>query len=416
MGNSSANMGKLPEDMMCVRFNKFLPKGAKTAEDLSNCVEIVRVPIPACGADQVLIRVHHSPINPADLAIAAGSYGGTASAKQEHSNIPGTEGSGVVVGVGPGVSGMAIGKRVTFYARAGAWAEYVACDTISCIPLPDDVKFEEGCNSFANPVSVVAFIQLAKAGGHHTIVHTAAASALGKMLIAYGKQQGIGVVGVVRKKEQAEEILALGAKSAVILSDADIDEAVSHFKHEALHDEKGAEELKGPIKVLDEALKTNKVTLGFDAVGGNLTGLILKFMQQNGTLYVYGGLAGQPCGFINPQNLIIQSKKVLGFWAIQHVRSMTKSEKKLLAAHVLGNVRKGQSLHTAIKQEFPLSKGTEAILAYLNDTSGKFVIVPGADREAKAKEAAAAAAAPAAASAPAAAAAAEQPAAAVAFS
>jgi len=380
----------IPKTMKALRVNKFLAKDAKTVEDIGQSIEVVEVAVPMPKEKQVLIRVEFSPINPADIAMAGGTYGGTGTLKVLPAHfIPGTEGSGVVAAVGKGIPGFAVGRKVTFYGP-GAWAEYVVVDAITCIPLPNEVSLLEGCNSFANPTSVVAFVNIAKEGDHRNIVHTAAASALGKMLIAYAKTQGIGVIGVVRKEEQAKDVLAAGAKACLVVTDEDIEAAIVHNAQEAEHEEKVN---AGPANVnqLAEALKEHKVTLGFDAVAGPLTGVLLKVMPVKSTIYVYGGLSNKACTFIRSTDLIFGQKQVKGFWAISHVKAKRQNEQKALAAQILSNVRKGQPLHTPIKGQFPVEKGIEALSTYLNDmTGGKIVFAPQAGKGAASEPAAAA--------------------------
>jgi NADPH:quinone reductase-like Zn-dependent oxidoreductase len=296
------------------------------------------------------------------------------------------------VAVGKGAPNL-VGRKVTFYGP-GAWAEYVLVEMTGVIPLPAEVSFEDGCNSFANPVTVVAFVNLAKAEGHRNIVHTAAASALGKMLIAEAKTHGIGVIGVVRKEEQAKEVTEAGAKACIVMNEEEINACVQHSMHEAQHDEKAEDAAPASLRRLQEALKEHKVTLGFDAVAGLLTGVLLKAMPQKSTLYVYGGLSNQPCGFIRPTDLIFGQKQVRGFWAIAHVKSKRPQDQLILARQILSHVGKGQPLHTAIKAQYSISQGIEAIAAYLADMSGgKVCIAPGKDRAAAAPAAAPAAAA-----------------------
>ena len=66
-------------------------------------------PVPKPGKDEVLVMVAASPINPSDLAFLAGQYG----FKNPPPVVPGGEGSGTVVAVGPGPMGRYfLGKRV----------------------------------------------------------------------------------------------------------------------------------------------------------------------------------------------------------------------------------------------------------------------------------------------------------------
>jgi NADPH2:quinone reductase len=71
-------------------------------------------PIPKPGDDEVLVKVSASTINPSDLAFLVGSYG----FKSPPPVIPGGEGSGTVVAVGPGMMGRYfLGKRVACFQK-----------------------------------------------------------------------------------------------------------------------------------------------------------------------------------------------------------------------------------------------------------------------------------------------------------
>ena len=54
-----------------------------------------------------------------------------------------------------------------------------------------------------------------RAEGHHAIVHTAAASALGQMLVKYCASEGVPLVNIVRKDEQVSLLKSLGAEYVV---------------------------------------------------------------------------------------------------------------------------------------------------------------------------------------------------------
>ena len=54
-----------------------------------------------------------------------------------------------------------------------------------------------------------------RAEGHHAIVHTAAASALGQMLVKYCASEGVPLVNIVRKDEQVSLLKSLGAEHVV---------------------------------------------------------------------------------------------------------------------------------------------------------------------------------------------------------
>jgi NADPH-dependent curcumin reductase CurA len=119
--------------------------------------------------------------------------------------------------------------------------------------------------------------------GHTALVHTAAASNLGQMLTRICLEDGIGLVNVVRRPEQAELLRGLGAEHVVVSSS----------------DSYTAD--------LADAVAATGATLGFDAIGGGTTASELLMAMEtalirNGAevtgygtsvhkqVYVYGGL------------------------------------------------------------------------------------------------------------------------------
>ncbi|KDO18669.1 hypothetical protein SPRG_21665 [Saprolegnia parasitica CBS 223.65] len=97
-----------------------------TQPDLASCFEVQNVPVPVLGADQVLVKVACSPINPSNLMQLQGLYDNFG--QMPLPQVTGGEGSGTVVAAGDSAYAQSlIGKRVGTVANpAGMWAEYVA--------------------------------------------------------------------------------------------------------------------------------------------------------------------------------------------------------------------------------------------------------------------------------------------------
>src|SRR3546814_10996903 len=93
-------------------------------------------------------------------------------------------------------------------------------------------------------------LETARRNGHKAIVHTAAASSVGKMLIRACRQDGVPLVNIVRRDDQVAELRALGAEHVC-------NSAALEFRQE-----------------LARALTATGATACFDAVGGALTGRI----------------------------------------------------------------------------------------------------------------------------------------------
>jgi NADPH2:quinone reductase len=164
-------------------------------------VVVKEVPMPVPRSGEVLVRMEAAPINPSDLGVLTGNYG----AIKNPPFIPGFEGSGTVVLNGGGILGWRImGKRVSTVAGEttdGTWAEYMVTDAKSCIPIPDAVSFENGACAVVNPLTVEMFMDYTTRQKHRAIIHTAAASQLGKMMVRTCQQKRIPLINIVRRPE-----------------------------------------------------------------------------------------------------------------------------------------------------------------------------------------------------------------------
>ncbi|ETV98061.1 hypothetical protein H310_09351 [Aphanomyces invadans] len=316
---------------------------AYNQEDLESCFEVREVDVPTPKYGEVLVKVECSPINPSNLSMLQGTYN---SAKQAPlPSLTGTEGSGVVVAAGGGfMAWYMVGKRVGIVkSDQGLWAEYVTVPAMTCITLPNEVSFESGSSCFVNPLTVVAFVELAIARGTKTIVHTAGASALGKMLIKHGKEYGIDVIAVVRRQEQAQVLQSIGAKYIVDTSNS---------------------EWKTQLKTLTQTLGS---TLAFDAVAGSLTGDILTCMPKGSEVQVYGGLSNEPSSGVSPADLIFQDKSVTGFWLVKYLAKRGMLGKLFMIQKVTSGLN--STFQTTISKTYGLENAIQAFRDYTGNMS-----------------------------------------------
>lgn len=114
-----------------------------------------------------------------------------------------------------------VGKRVAFTVNGqwGTYAEYAITQAAVCVPIPDDMTFDQASCSFVNPLTAVEMLEDTKAAKVTAIVHTAAASQLGRMMVRYFQTNGINVINVVRRKEQVEILEKEGAKHVLDQND-----------------------------------------------------------------------------------------------------------------------------------------------------------------------------------------------------
>ena len=276
-------------------------------------ISIVKVDKPIPTDDEVLIEVHAAPINPSDIGllltfagdlsnidISESGDGLVASIKihpglmasmkprLDKSLAVGNEGAGIVVDAGKNVKEL-IGKTVGL-AGGSMYSQYICVPAINCLVMEEGTTPKEAASSFVNPLTALSFIETMKMENHSAIVHTAAASNLGQMLVKICKDDGIPLVNIVRKQEQVDILKNIGAEYVCNTSDPDF------------------------MKTLVKAVVETGATLGFDATGGGnngeLPGQILSAMEVAANknskeysrygsetykqVYIYGGLDQSP--------------------------------------------------------------------------------------------------------------------------
>ena len=276
-------------------------------------LSITKAERPIPSADEVLIKVEAAPINPSDLGLllsfaadlssisTSGSEDETVTSMKIHPALMGSmkprldqsmqagnEGAGVIVDAGENVKEL-IGKTVGL-AGGAMYSQYRCVPAASCLVMDEGTSSAEAASSFVNPLTALSFVETMKMENHTALVHTAAASNLGQMLVKICKDDGIPLVNIVRKSEQVDLLKNLGA------------EYICNTSDESFMDD------------LVNALVTTGATLGFDATGGGnngeLPGQILSAMEiaANKTakeysrygsdtykqVYIYGGLDQSP--------------------------------------------------------------------------------------------------------------------------
>ena len=237
-------------------------------------------PVPALAATDVLIRIEATPINPSDIGLLFGAadpstfeVGGTASLPVATARIPerampamaarlgqampvGNEGAGVVIAAGDAPTAQALlGKTVAVLGGA-MYAQYRVLAAAQCLLLPEGTTPAEGASCFVNPLTALGMTETMKREGHTALVHTAAASNLGQMLNKICQKDGIALVNIVRKPEQAALLRGIGAQYVC--------------------------DMTAPTFLADltDALAATGATIAFDATGGGtLAGQILACME-----------------------------------------------------------------------------------------------------------------------------------------
>jgi NADPH2:quinone reductase len=267
------------------------------------------VPVPVPGDDEVLVRVEASPINPSDLGVltagadlstatvtgtperpvVTASMGAVAglSARIDKSLPVGNEGAGTVVAAGSSPAAQTLLGTTVGIAGGGMYSQYRVVDARACLVLPEGATAKDGASSFVNPLTALGMVETMRREGHSALVHTAAASNLGQMLVKLCLADGIPLVNIVRKPDQEQLLRSLGAVHVC-------NSGSPSFTADLI-----------------SALTATSATLGFDATGGGtLASQILGAMETAASstateysrygsavhkqVYIYGGLDTGP--------------------------------------------------------------------------------------------------------------------------
>lgn len=298
----------------------------------SEVLKLVEMEVPTPGPGAVRLRMKLRPINPSDLLQVKGVYG----RRPQLPAIAGLEGLGVVDALGEGVVGFSVGQRVVPMGAQGTWADYLVTPANNLVAISDDIPDEAAAQVIVNPLTawIMATEEL-KLGEGEWLVQNAAGSIVGRCLLQIAKLRGFRTLNLVRRPDQVEELLALGAEAVLCTEDADW--------------MKKADEILGP-KGADAAV---------DAVGGSLAGQVAMLLKRGGTMLVYGALSMDPLKVPGGQ-MIFRTLTLKGFWLTDWKLSTPKGERDRVLLDLLEAMRTG-AIAPPVDAVFPLARFQEAI-------------------------------------------------------
>ncbi|GIV11060.1 MAG: alcohol dehydrogenase [Fimbriimonadales bacterium] len=310
-------------------------------------VEMRPVPTPSRG--QVLVKMHATPINPSDLMFLKGFYG----VQKPLPVVPGWEGMGRVVATGDDwLSRQLLGKRVACAApnqHDGTWAEYMRTAATRCVPLSDAVPDEQGAMLIVNPLTAWALMDITRKARVPAFVQTAAASAVGRMLVRLSQRFSVEGVHIVRREEQAELLRSMGARHVLNSETPDFD------------------------RQLREVCHALGARIAFEAVSGMLSAHVLQAMPEGSQLILYGALSESP-QMADPRDLIFQRKRVEGFWLADWLGRRSVLQQLRLSKQIQNAL--GDLLHSEVAARYPLHEVHYALQDYQGSmTAGKRLIV-----------------------------------------
>ena len=337
-----------PHRMLAVE----LPKHRSNLVDAIRGLRVVEKPIPPPGPSEVLIKIAAAPCNPSDLYFLQGLYGIT----KQLPTVPGWEGAGTVVQAGDGLLPKLLqGRRVACAAQTegdGTWAEYYVVEARNCIPLSSRLSFDQGAMLVVNPLTALGLMEQALEGGHSAAVQTAGASQVGRMLIRLARLQSFPLINIVRREEQVSLLRDLGAENVLNSTNPSFD------------------------RTLADHCRRLDATIAFEAVAGEMTGLVLNSMPHHAVVLLYGFLSQSPCNGIDPAKFLFGQKQLQSFWLTKWIYRKTLAQRFLLTRRAQRLIEQG-ILNATVHRRVSFEELVDGLLDYHADmTQGKVLLIP----------------------------------------
>ena len=247
---------------------------------------------------EVLVRIHATAVNRADLAQRRGGYDPPPGA----SPYLGLEMAGEVAAVGAQAEGFAVGDRVYSILGGGGYAEAVAADPSYLMPLPDALSFTEGGG--VPEVFLTAYVNLfmeaGLAAGETVLIH-GGASGVGTAAIQLARHAGATVCVTARSEAKLAACRALGAEVAVNHTTGQWEEAI--------------------------AAAASGVDVILDCVGASYLARNLGLLRERGRLVFIATLGGNEAEF-RIGDLMRKRQRLIG----SVLRARSAAEKAAIAA------------------------------------------------------------------------------------
>jgi NADPH:quinone reductase len=300
---------------------------------------------PPPGRGEVQVRIRARGVQYVDVLMLAGKY----QFRPEPPFVPGSEGAGEVVAVGPGVDGFKPGDRVMSRHRLGAFAELGNAAAEQCDPIPEALTLEAA--AVFRGAYATAYHALLQRGrlkvGDRVLIH-GAAGGIGLPAIQIAKLHGATVIAVASTDEKRAVCLAEGADQAIDPSPG--------FRDRVM-----------------ELTQGRGVDIVYDPVNGPSFEESLRCLAWGGRILILGFLGGAPA-LARTNYLLIKGIEAIGV----RIGGLNENDPETAAANaktLLDLAARGK-LEPRIWRAFPLAEAAVAVQALIDRAViGKAVLV-----------------------------------------
>jgi len=262
-------------------------------EEFGNPIDVLsyrygeQAEVSSLKAGEVRVKIHFTPINPADVNYIQGNYG----IRPNLPAVPGVEASGVVVeSLSNAISE---GDMVIFLSRVGTWQSEVVCEASELIVIPK-ISLEQAAMLKVNPATAMCLLEnFINLTAGDFIIQNAANSGVGQCVIQIAMILGIETINLVRREELIPELLELGAD------------------HVLLDDESAADKVR-------EICGENLPKLACNAVGGDSALRLMDALAEQGKHVTFGAMSMRSLKVPN-KFLIFKRIELHGLWVTKWI-------------------------------------------------------------------------------------------------
>lgn len=323
----------------------------------SRTLELRDVPTPGKPAPgHVLVSMDSATITHGDKFFLGNPLPDGSMSGGRH-DVYGSNGGGTIVAIGTDVPASYLNRKVGVYKTLkpstdaiGMWCEIAQVPYQSCLVLPDEVRVRDYNGSFANVLTVYAFLAQMRSDGHRGVIVTAGNSATGRIAASLTRKEDIPALFLVRSQQAKDALLEHGVEHVLLTTQ---DDFAARF---------------------GELARGIGATAVFDGVGGELLGRIMPALLANTTVYVYGFIdAASPTAF---SSMLIMAKN-LRLRRFSNLESSTVTDPGSLASATrhIAEFIDDPLLRTRIGREFRFEEINQA-LTFERSPGVRAVLVP----------------------------------------
>lgn len=241
----------------------------------ADVLKLEDLPTPEPGEGEVRLKVEAIGLNRAEVMFREGQY-------LEQPNFPsllGYEAAGVVDAVGPGVSGIQVGDRVStipaFSLRQyGVYGESAVVPAHAVAAYPENLSVQEGASIWMQYLTAYgALIEFGQLKQQDYVLVSAASSSVGYAAIQIVKAAGAVAIATTRTSAKKQVLLDGGADYVIVTDEEDLPSRVT------------------------EITSGHGADLIFDPVAGPFLETLAQAAARGATIFEYGALSLAPTPF-----------------------------------------------------------------------------------------------------------------------